>query len=208
MCNIVTGARTLRLFASMITMVSCVSVLITPSTASAQVNCRSYGASPNDTADDTRALQTCFNANAGRRVLLDPPAAGWPGFIVSDPGLTIPSSGLTIESSQPSTRAVIIAGHGLTQFILQQLYESVNWTIMYVSFDGMNDTSGWRTVNCGDPGTNPGDLFLRGTGFTFAHNEIKHAVCGSGMQIAGSNYSVWDNYVAYNGTGAEERLGW
>jgi len=186
------------------TIIRCVAILVTafcagtPSNAIAQINCSAWGANPNDDNPDDAYLQQCFNnAPAGSTVFLDP---GSPGFLI-DYTVTIPKN-LTVTSSQAPTRATILAGHNLRDFVMEQLDINMNWTITYISFSGMNDTLGWRNFSDCNTYPNLGNLWFRGTGFTFAHNESKNAICGTGLQIAGNSYYVWDNYIAYNGTDA------
>src|SRR6266508_453428 len=88
----------------------------TGSVAGAQVNCSAYGANPNDDSADDSALQLCFDsAPSGGTVYLDP---GSPGFLV-DSTVTI-NKPLTITSSQAPTRATILAGHNLSNLMMQQ----------------------------------------------------------------------------------------
>jgi hypothetical protein len=168
--------------------------LIVPADASAQTGgaifCRDFGANPNDWTDDAVFLQNCLNsAPSGSTVYLDP---GSPGYVLDAHRLTFSANNLTITSSQAPTRATIIAGPNLSQFLLEQPDIALTFYISYISFDGRVDEPGWR-AQCN------GNVFLRGKGFHFAHNEVHHSCIGMGLGISGSRYQVFDNYIAYNG---------
>ncbi len=137
------------------------------------------GASPNDWADDTAALQACLNA--GGTVVLDP---GSPGYVVNGlngdvtKGLVLGVSGTTLTSSQAPTRATIIAGRNLFAHVLRTTpgVGVSTFTINYITFNGMVDDV-WvdgpyrfRRDDCTDPEDefrqpgveyNPGNLMLQ-----------------------------------------------
>jgi len=156
------------------------------------------GADPNDWTPDDAALQACINA--GGTLFLDP---GSPGYIVNS-GLTLNTDNIVITSSgAPGTRATIIAGRDLNAYIISTTPRPVyGFDISYIRFDGMvHDNTPWRLHRdeCTAPSHTPGNIAVQGNSFKVRHNESVNAMCGSGMIVLGSNFEVYDNYVAYNG---------
>jgi hypothetical protein len=172
-------------------------ILAFPHVILAQCNPASYGANPNDWTPDDTAMQRCLDQ--GGTIVLDP---GQPGYVVQQ-GLLITRPGTVITSSQaPGTRARIIADNLLNNHMLKTRGFIDNFQITHISFDGRVDCDegGCRAHRdeCRD-GNAPGNLDLAGNGFRVLNSESMHAMCGSGMGLAGANYTVNNNYIAYNG---------
>jgi hypothetical protein len=155
------------------------------------------GADPNDWVPDDAALQACINA--GGTLYLDP---GSPGYIVNS-GLVLNRNNIIITSSgAPGTRATIMAGQDLNAYIITTNGPVNGFEISYISFQGMvHDNTPWRLHRdeCVADSHTPGNIAVEGNGFTIAHNESMHAMCGSGMLVLGSGFQIYDNYVAYSG---------
>jgi len=149
---------------------------------------------PNDSVADDTALNCLLGL--GGTVTLSP---GSPGYIIRT-GLVLSVNSTVITSSSAPTKVKIIAHADLDEFLLRTSGSVNNFSIQYVSFDGRGDDS-VRTEVCDvdSPQFTPGNVYLQGSGFTFAHNESVESLCGTGLGLNGSGYYVFDNYIAYNG---------
>jgi len=151
---------------------------------------------PNDWLPDDSGLNC--RLDAGGTIVLDP---GYPGYII-DSGLIISRNGTRLVSSgAPNQTATLIAGQNLFAYMMTTPPWPVhNIEISYITFSGMVDEPGWRLRrHCTAPYDTPGNVGIWGD-WTYVHNsEFKHALCGSGLKVLGSNYTINDNYIAYNG---------
>jgi len=150
---------------------------------------------PNDYSDDTGALQWCLD-NLGQ-VYLDP---GSPGYMITDT-LRFRRHNLLLTSSQGGTYVKIWAANGMGSVPMLRVQDVCDascgdpngWEISWISFDGNRFNRG--TGNC----SNLQNVRARGSNWLFRHNESQFAPCGSGLQVAGDNFQVYDNLFAWNG---------
>jgi hypothetical protein len=156
-------------------------------------------ANPNDNTPDDAALQTCLDQ--GGTVILD---AGSPGYIIAA-GVSLVGDGTVLTSRDTSNRATLIAHPDLHAPILSAKNFS-GYRIEAVKFDGNKAN---RTTPC-DPGYRDygSNLILRGNGFTILNVESSRALCGSAMEIVGSNYVVANSQFYSNGYIDSQRGGW
>lgn len=188
----------------MLKRIGIVFVLVLATSRMAVASCS--GASPNDMTPDDDALNACLAA--GGTVTLDP---GSPGYIVAT-GLVISQDYTVLTSSgAPWQRATVIAGPNLFAKMLVTDGFVTGFEISFNTFEGRVDDSGGRNYLGYCSGSNrPGNLDLAGYNFSVHDSETKHALCGSGMGVNGSGFSIYNNYVAYNGrdqfsSGSDER---
>jgi len=161
--------------------------LLSPASAA---NCPS--ANPNDNIPDDDALNACLNL--GGTVSLD---LGSPGYIIAK-GLTLTVNGTVFTSAKTPTRATLIADPSLHAPLLKAPNRSTtNYRIDSILFDGNRPRrdasvcSGYR-----DFGTN---AELHGSGFTVTNIESARALCGSSLNISGSDFEVANSSFHDNG---------
>jgi len=153
-------------------------------------------ANPNDNQPDDSALQNCLNQ--GGTVVLEP---GTPGYIIAT-GLTINVDNTILTSSGAPTRARLVADPALAAPVLQM----TNRNGVHISFievdgnrpnrTGISTCMGYRIF-----GTN---ISLEAsTNFSFTDSRSTQAMCGSALQINGTNFELARNLVDNNGHGRE-----
>ena len=156
-------------------------------------------ANPNDNTPDDAALQTCLDQ--GGTVILD---AGSPGYIIVA-GVSLVGDGAVLTSKDAGNRATLIAHPDLHAPILSAKNSS-GYRIEAVKFDGNKAN---RTTPCAPGYRGYGsNLILRGDGFTILNVESSRALCGSAMEIVGSNYVIANSQFYSNGYITSQRGGW
>lgn len=162
------------------------------SSAEAQNYCPA--ADPNDGANDDVALQDCLNG--GGTIYLSP---GSPGYILLN-GLRLRVDGTILTSVDASNRARLVAAPSLGGVMLGA---EANWfELSYLVFDG---DKGNRTSSCSYP--NGHNLLLVGDNFVVRFTDSVNARCGSGIEVVGAGFSIYNNLFAYNGWSEDERSG-
>ena len=168
-------------------------VATNPGTSSRNTGTQSCG-NPTDDLPDDDLLRGCLDR--GGIVELE---IGDPGYIVNS-GLYLRRSGTVITSSQPPSKAKIIAGRDLFESMLKTEDTGLHdFSIQNISFDGMVDEQApdgpyrRRRGDCNE--RSPGNVVLAGRNFTFSHNESKRALCGSALGLYGDNFQVVDNLI-------------
>jgi hypothetical protein len=157
-------------------------------------NC--LAANPNDSQADDMALQSCLKH--GGTVVLEP---GNPGYIIAT-GLTIPVDNTVLTSSAAPTRARLVAAPGLAAPLLAMSNRN-GVRITFVEIDGnrpnrtgISTCKGYRIF-----GTN---VSLEGSSnFAFNDSRSTQAMCGSALQINGTNFELARNLIDNNGHGRE-----
>jgi hypothetical protein len=151
-------------------------------------------ANPNDVVDDAAALQHCFDL--GGTVALRPPASPVYGYQVGTT-VWIRRNNLVVTSTGPGQARLIAMNHldgpiiqveeGTAGYVLANLYVNGNKFLRNLR----SSCYGYR-----DFGSN---MLLRGSGFRVHDVESTRAMCGSAMEVSGSNYEIWNNWVHHNG---------
>jgi hypothetical protein len=168
---------------------------------------------PADWQPDDSQLQDCWDKGVYE---LD---YGWPGYIVNGQngdvrqGLVIKHSGAILASASPQ-RARIIAGRDFNGTIIKSARGISGYEVRGIIIDGMVDKfvaiDGTVTdVRDGEPyrrwrnecgvGSDQGNVILEGNNFVFDSNFSLSAMCGSGLGLHGSDFTVTNNFIAYNG---------
>ncbi len=148
-------------------------------------------ANPNDSSPDDYELNRCIAA--GGTVTLE---YGWPGYIIAQ-GLSLTTNYVRIEGDG-GWRPVLIADPDLAAPMIRSQNNVTGYVITDVTFQGdkQNRTQSHICANDNTIGMN---LQLRGIGFTITNIDSVGALCGSGMEIDGYDFTVSNNYVAANG---------
>jgi hypothetical protein len=150
-------------------------------------------ANPNDWVADDAALQNCLNA--GGTIDLDP---GNPGYIVNS-GLTFARDNTVLQSSQAPTQVTIIAGRDLVRFMLATQQDFSGLQVLYIAFNGkVDDMEVDGPYRRNRDACEGGGVAVWGFGNRVYHSAMV-SQCATGLQMRGSNYDVWDNYIAWNG---------
>lgn len=155
-----------------------------PAVSAAQNTCPA--ANPDDYTSDSQALQNCLNQ--GGTIVLRPGAY----YYVIDAPLTLTVDGTVLTSS--GGQAMLLAVDPLYGAMLTATAN--NYEIANVWFHGGK----WiRTLGCYGYRGYASNLLLRGSGFRVHDSKSEQALCGSAMEIDGSYFEVYGNWVAYNG---------
>jgi len=173
-------------------------VAITVATSGGEGNCPD--ANPADHTADDDALQACLNR--GGRVELVP---GDPGYIIAK-GIQITVDGTVLTSYSAPAKATLVAAADLHAPIVEAEGRS-NFTIEHVIIDG-NKSQRSAIGDCADhPETNTNRAFAsniiiggaNSQGFIVRNIESRHALCGTALQLHGSNFEVANNNIHDNG---------
>jgi hypothetical protein len=138
---------------------------------------------PNDGQDDSAALQACLQA--GGDIALPPG-----GVYDIGSGLTLIHPNTWLHSANP--RSVLRAMPDLQQKML--VGQKDGFRIYDLEFDGNREgRAHMRDFLCNPAnggGHRPANIDVGGNGFWIHHVVSKNALCGSGMGLQGSNYTV------------------
>jgi hypothetical protein len=136
--------------------------------------------------------------NQGGAVVLAP---GNPGYIIAT-GLTINVDNTVLTSSAAPTRARLVADPGLAAPLLAMTNRNgVRITFIEVDGNRPNRTGIATCMGYRIFGTN---VSLEGsTNFAFNDSRSTQAMCGSALQINGSNFELARNLIDNNGHGRE-----
>ena len=151
-------------------------------TSAAFSNCT--GASPNDWEDDTAALRACLENQE---------------YVISDT-LFISRNDQLITSSMPWSAKIIAADHFQNHRKMLRTVEPPprDYVIDLITFDGrLHNRQGLETCA---PGSGEGNLHLDGWRYTLRNSEILRAKCGAGLALLGSDYTIFNNYIAWSGS--------
>lgn len=158
-------------------------------------------ANPNDQLPDDAALQACLDQ--GGLITLLPGT----GYIV-EIGLHLTQDWTVLTTAGPG-KATILADRFLEAPILRVNDGVSHWEISYIVFNGHKaqrrdnvycDWNGYR-----DYGSN---VLGRGSHWTIHHIDSIHALCGSALEVSGSDFEVRDNYIAHNGYDSGDGSPW
>lgn len=165
------------------------------------------GTDPTDYIDDTENLQKCLDNMPV--VYLDP---GSPGYLISDV-LRFRRDGLVLTSSVNGTQATIQAlpyskGPMLRlQCDTPGCSDPINWDVSWIVFDGnrVNRAYGCHDTFPDGSRVDGANMKARGSGYQIRHNRFINALCGTGLEVVGNNYEIYDNDFAWNGFSVDER---
>lgn len=151
-------------------------------------------ADPSDANPDSAAINACLAAHLA--VYLVP---GSPGYIIDD-DIHVARTGATLSSV--GGKATLRADPGLARAMVRG--EADNITITELILDG-NRQNRTTSAFCTNPETGryPGfygsNLIVAGIGFSVHHVDTVNAMCGSGLEASGTNFTVHSVYSASNG---------
>jgi hypothetical protein len=180
---------------------SLVAALMLGATAQAAAQNTCPAANPYDSVADDIPLQQCLDG--GGTIALSPNAS--PGYILRW-GLRIRVAGtiLTTTTQQPQNYARLVADPALGsdgdgRLIMTD--EFVNsWQLSYIWLDGNKSQRIAQSSGCSTDYRPQGiNATLKGTGFVVKFSRFTNAMCGSGLEISGTNYEVYQNYFGENG---------
>jgi hypothetical protein len=133
----------------------------------------------------------------GGTIVLQP---GSPGYIVNEPGLLLRVHGTRLVSGVGGQKATIIGGQDLRKYIISTDGSIHDVEISHIKVDGRVDVPGWRQYrNCVADVAVWGNISLLGDRAYVHDSESISAVCGSALQLRGSNQRILNNYIAWNG---------
>ncbi len=157
-----------------------------------------FGANAFDGTPDSAAIQACLDQGGTTLLTYNPDG----GYII-DSTLELNWND-TILTSTTGDRARLIAHTMLLGPILRTAAVS-GYQIFNLDFNG-NKFQRFYSYACWgyrDFGTN---LQLRGSYFSVHHIDSTRAMCGSGMEVLGDHFEIYENWIGYNGRSADEGL--
>jgi hypothetical protein len=155
-------------------------------------------ANPNDNTPDDDALQSCLDS--GGVVTLD---AGSPGYIIAG-GLLFSVANTVLTSTDTNDRATLIAHADLNTQILRTSGVS-GLQLLAIKLDG-NKVN--RTATCsGYRGNGTNISLFDGDGWKLINIESSRALCGTALEISGTNYEIANSQFYSNGYSTGQRGG-
>ena len=156
-------------------------------------------ANPNDNLPDDDALQACLN-RGGLTVL----SAGTPGYIL-EKGIKIFNNGQTLRGTDKDHKARLVAAATLKDTMLRG--DTITDTVVrYLELDGNRDV---RTASLGDCSGYriwaTGLAIRYSRNFVVADNHILNTLCGSALEVDGSDFEVARNLIESSGHGLEAK---
>ena len=156
-------------------------------------------ANPNDNLPDDDALQACLN-RGGLTAL----PAGSPGFIL-EKGLKIFNNGTTLRGADPAHKARLVAAATLKDTMVRG--DTVTDVVVrYLELDGNRDARTASLGSCGGYRIWATGLAIRySRNFVLADNHIQNTLCGSSLEVDGSDFEVARNVIESSGHGLEAK---
>ncbi|HVY28979.1 MAG TPA: right-handed parallel beta-helix repeat-containing protein [Polyangiaceae bacterium] len=156
-------------------------------------------ANPNDNVPDDDALQACLN-RGGLTAL----AAGSPGFILAK-GLKIFNNGQTLRGADPAHPARLVAAATLQDTMVRG--DTISDTVVrFLELDGNRDARTALLGQCGGYRIWATGLAIRySRNFVVADNHITNTLCGSALEVDGSDFEVARNVIEGSGHGLEAK---
>lgn len=179
-------------------LVACCAALVWTSPLEA-VTCPN--ASPFDDVADDAALQACLDA--GGYIELQP---GEPGYIIRH-GLRMVHDNTTLTTTAWGQWVHLRAHVDLDGRMLAMRNDQFlsGWELSYIWLDGSGRSRSLREAACNEDYRHRGiNATLKGSGFNIRYSLFTDAMCGSGLELSGSNFEVYSNYFANNGRPREE----
>jgi hypothetical protein len=178
-------------------------MVLTTILGTASVRAQTCSVTPSDPFPYDQAIQDCLDL--GGLVSLEP------GTYVLRYGLRLKHSGTILTSSNPPARVRFVAHPDISEYgatyerpLLRTADPAPNfWEISHVAFDG-NKFNRVQIESCYHPndetanvgGTN---VIAKGFGFVIKYTEIVNAMCGSGLEVYGDGFQIYDNTIHGNG---------
>lgn len=156
-------------------------------------------ANPNDNLPDDDALQACLN-RGGLTAL----PAGSPGFILAK-GLKIFNNGQTLRGADPAHPARFVAAATLQDTMLRG--DTISDTVVrFLELDGNREARTALLGQCGGYRIWATGLAIRySRNFVVADNHITNTLCGSALEVDGSDFEVARNVIEGSGHGLEAK---
>lgn len=156
-------------------------------------------ANPNDNLPDDDALQACLN-RGGLTAL----PAGSPGFILAK-GIKIFNNGQTLRGADPAHPARLVAAATLQDTMLRG--DTISDTVVrFLELDGNRDARTALLGQCGGYRIWATGLAIRySRNFVVADNHITNTLCGSALEVDGSDFEVARNVIEGSGHGLEAK---
>jgi hypothetical protein len=156
-------------------------------------------ANPNDDLPDDDALQTCLN-RGGLTAL----PAGSPGFIL-EKGIKIFNNGQTLRGADPAKPARFVAAATLHDTMIRADTIS-DLVVSYLELDGNRSARGASLKDCGGYRVWASSLVVRySRNFALTDNHITNTLCGSALEVDGSDFEVARNVIESSGHGLEAK---
>jgi len=162
--------------------------------AHAQGNCPA--AVPNDGARDDREIEACLDAGG--------PVTLAPGYYYVGQTIML-RVGSTVFTGNSADRPVLLATSDLFGPMLEVAPGTNDWEITNLRFGGGVYGRIHRNQCTVDVHRKFGNnLFLIGSGFKVDNVESSGAMCGSAMEVDGSNFEITNSYFGGNGIPEDE----
>lgn len=156
-------------------------------------------ANPNDDLPDDEALQTCLN-RGGLTAL----PRGTPGFILAT-GIKVFNNGQTLRGADPAQKARFVAAAGLKDTMIRA-DTITDLVVRHLELDGNRPA---RTASLGDCGgyrfKSSGLVVRYSRNFVLSDNRIVNTLCGSALEVDGSDFEVARNVIESSGHGLEAK---
>ena len=161
-------------------------------------NAQTCPAIPDDGIEDDAVIQACLNG--GGLVSL---ASGVYNIRL---GLRLRVSGTVFTSSAPPARPRLVAHPDImgnaswnTPILATADPTPNNWEISHMTFDGNRfyRNNAWTCNGSYNPGGS--NLIVKGSGFVIRYVESTQALCGSALEVNGSDYYIYDSVFTANG---------
>jgi hypothetical protein len=156
-------------------------------------------ADPNDNLPDDDALQICLN-RGGETVL----AAGSPGYIL-EKGIKIFNNGQTLRGTDAAHKARLVAAASLKDTMVRG--DTLSDTVVrYLELDGNREARTASLGMCAGYRIWATGLAIRySRNFVIADNHVINTLCGSAIEVDGSDFEVARNLVEGAGHGLEAK---
>lgn len=172
--------------------------LLTPTANALGQNCPE--ADPNDDIPDHEFIQACLDR--GTEVYLVP---GNPGYIIGDK-IRFRADDRLLTSIGGKARLV---AHPNLDAPLIEVQDANYYEISELILDGnvYNRTNAAARCQGSFPGQFGSNIFVHGVGYKVHHIDTVRAMCGSGLEVTGTNFEIYSVYAAENGRTAAEAPG-
>ena len=181
-----------------LTVLVVVSVMWGTAASAQSPNCS--GAVPDDNNDDSSAINSCLSG--GGTVML----ANGLYWIDATLNLTQDNTvfiGEVVEGIAPILRA----RPELDETMLVVSASADNWEIYNLAFDG-NDSNRTDLEACDGYRGWATNIQARGTGFSIHHISSNSALCGSALEVEGSDFDIYNSEFLYNGSNSGANEPW
>jgi hypothetical protein len=156
-------------------------------------------ANPNDNLPDDDALQTCLN-RGGLTAL----PQGSPGFILAK-GIKVFNNGQTLRGADPAKPARFVAAATLQDTMIRA-DTITDLVVRFLELDGNRDARTAFLPMCSGYRVWASGLVVRySRNFVLSDNHIVNTLCGSALEVDGSDFEVARNVIEGSGHGLEAK---